>query len=225
MEDYTRRDFFNTSLPGYLGVIMALPVLTASATRANAQWALPDPKGQIHWDAFLEAVAEEAAKQHLDRWNEIDYVQRAERIARNLRIDDPVLLAAFEKARAGIGNGRVDFDRLEARRDFQISYLQFEKGEFIRHHNHPNMTGVLLCASGELVSENYNLLDERSRNGRVLLQDAGTSVLKKAQVASLTSTVRNIHRVEANALTQVVDIFTPPYTPRTHPGHEVLHPG
>ena len=31
-------------------------------------------------------------------------------------------------------------------------------------------------------------------------------------MTSLTSTVRNIHRVEANALTQVVDIFAPPYT-------------
>jgi cysteamine dioxygenase len=212
MDDYTRREFVRTSLPGYLGLVMALPGITALASRANAQQGHPDAAGRINWDAFLEGVAKQAARQHLDDWNEAEYVMRAEAIAQQLNLEDPILLAAFKKARKGIGNGRVDFDRLEQREDFQISYLQFEKGEQIRHHNHPNMTGVLLCATGELVSENYDVLDEPTRKGHVLLKSSGTSVLKKGLSAGLTSKQRNIHRVEARALSQIVDVFAPPYT-------------
>ena len=212
MDDYNRREFIRTSLPGFLGLTMALPGLTAMATRANGQEGRPDQHGRINWDAFLEGVAKEAAKQHLDRWNEAAYLKRAQAIAARLDLEDPILLEAFKKAEKGIGNGRIDFDRLEKHQDFQISYLQFEKGEQIRHHDHPGMTGVLLCATGELVSENFSLLDEERPEDRVLLQTAGTSVLKKGQTASLTSTTANIHRVEAHALTQVIDIFAPPYT-------------
>jgi cysteamine dioxygenase len=148
MDDYTRREFVRTTLPGFLGLAMALPGLTTMATRANAQEGRPDKNGRINWDAFLDAVAKETARQHFDDWNEESYLKRTQSIARRLHLEDPTLLEAFKKARKGIGNGRIDFDRLEERKDFQISYLQFEKGETIRHHDHPGMTGMLLCATG-----------------------------------------------------------------------------
>ena len=211
MDDYNRREFVRASLPGFLGLAMALPALTTMATRANAREGRPHKDGKINWEAFLEGVAKEAAKQHLDQWNEKAYVDRAEAIAARLQLDDPVLLAAFAKAKKGIGNGHIDFDRLEQRKDFQISYLQFEADEYISHHDHPGMTGVLLCATGKLVTENYTLLEEKAENKRLLLKSAGTSVLEKGQTASLTSTQGNIHRVEAHKLSQIIDIFAPPY--------------
>lgn len=212
MEHYNRREFVRTSLPGFLGLAMALPGLTAMATRANGQEGRPEKNGRINWDAFLEGVAKVAARQHLDDWKEEGYLKRVQALAARLHLEDPTLLEAFKKAEKGIGNGRIDFDRLEKREDFQISYLQFEKGEQIRHHDHPGMTGVLLCATGELVSENFTLLEEEREDERLLLKGAGTSVLKKGETAGLTSKQRNIHRVEARALSQIIDVFAPPYT-------------
>jgi cysteamine dioxygenase len=231
MDDYNRREFLRTTVPGYLGLVLALPGLTAMATRANAHQGRLARDCKINWDAFLEGVAKEAAKQHLDHWDEPAYLRKVETLAGRLCLHDPALVEAFEKARSGIGNGRIDFDRLENREDFQISYLQFEKGEAIPHHDHPGMTGVLLCATGELVTENYTLLyeelpadcveedesgeegvEQEARPGRVLLKSAGTTVLRKGQTASLTSKQRNIHRVAAGELSQIIDVFAPPYT-------------
>ena len=211
MDDYTRRAFIRTSLPGFLGVTLALPGLTALATRANANEGRLPADGAINWDAFLEAIAREADRQHLDDWNEHAYVKRAEAVCRRLNMQDPELEAAFVRAQQGIGNGRIDFYDLEKRHNFQVNLLQFEPGEAIRHHDHPGMTGVLLCATGSLATENYDLLKRRKNNGSFLLKQSGSEVLEKGMVSSLTSKERNIHRVSANRFCQIVDLFPPPY--------------
>ena len=69
MDDYDRRHFIRTSLPGFLGLTMALPSLTALATRANACQGRLSEMQTINWDAFLEAVEKEATRQHLDDWD------------------------------------------------------------------------------------------------------------------------------------------------------------
>ncbi|MDA0766272.1 MAG: hypothetical protein O3A87_07320 [Verrucomicrobia bacterium] len=213
MNDYNRREFIRTSLPGFLGLTMALPAITALATRANACQGRPAPGGTINWDAFLEAVAKEAAKQHLDHWNETDYLQCAAALAHTLNLQDPALAAAFEHTKTGLGNERIDFYDLEKRRDFQINLLQFEQGERLRHHDHPGMTGVLLCTTGRLQTDNYDLL-ERRESGSFLLRQSASEILEKGTVSTLTSHERNIHRVEALDLCQVIDIFAPPYDPQ-----------
>ena len=211
MDDYSRRAFIRTSLPGFLGLSMALPAITAFATRARACEGRLPADAPIHWDAFLEALTEEAGKQHLDRWNEKDYVRRAAAIAARLDLRDPELAAAFERAKQGVGNGRIDFDHLEKERDFQVSFLQFEKGEQISYHDHPGMTGVLLCATGKVDVWNYDELDDSPEPGHLLLRQTGKERLGKASVSTLTSKERNIHRLRAEELTQLIDIFAPPY--------------
>lgn len=212
MDDYSRRAFIRTSLPGLLGLSMALPTITALATRARAcEGRLPEGE-PIHWDAFLEAVAKEAARQHFDDWSEPEYVKRAAAIAKRLNLADPALAEAFEKAKEGIGDGRVDFDHLERRQDFQVSFVQFEKGEEISHHDHPGMTGVLLCATGKVDVWNYDELDDSPLADHILLRQTAKAQLDKASVSTLTSKERNIHRLKARSLTQLVDIFAPPYT-------------
>lgn len=213
MDDYSRRAFIRTSLPGFLGISMALPAITALATRAMACEGRIPAGAPIHWDAFLDAVAKEAARQHLDDWKEPEYVQRAEALARRLDLTDTDLAAAFERAKKGIGNGRIDFDRLEKQKDFQISFLQFEKGEQISHHDHPGMTGVLLCATGDIAVWNYDELAESPEPGHVLLRETARAHLAKGTTSTLTSKDRNIHRLQARELTQLIDIFAPPYTP------------
>ena len=211
MDEYDRRHFIRTSLPGFLGLTMALPGLTALATRANACQCRLSEKQEINWDAFLEAVAKEAARQHLDDWDEAAYVSKAAKLCSRLNLKDGHLLEAFKKAHRGLGNKRVDFEPLEKQRDFHVTLLQFEKDEEISHHDHPEMTGVILCASGEIEAWNYDLLGEQPDQKHVLLKETNHELLKKSSVSSLTSRERNIHRLKAKELTQLVDIFAPPY--------------
>lgn len=212
MEDYSRREFIRTSLPGFLGLTMVLPAIAAFATRANAFEGRTPEDAKIHWDAFLEAITREAARQHLDDWSEKGYVEKAAEIARRLDLTSSELLKAFEEAKSGIGNHRVDFNKLEKQQDFQISFVQFEAGEEILHHDHPGMTGVLLCATGTIDVWNYDELGEKPSKDSLLLKQTASAGLTKADVSTLTSKERNIHRLKARSLTQLVDIFAPPYT-------------
>lgn len=211
MDDYNRRQFIRTSLPGFLGLGLALPGITAFATRANACNGRIPENGAINWDAFLTAVAKEAAKQHLDDWNELAYVDKAAALMAKLNLKDPALAKAFAATKQGLGNKRVDFYNIEEKRDFEICLLQFEKGEEITHHDHPEMTGVLLCATGKTDVWNYDLLGQRKDSNQVLLKQTSHALLTKGNVSTLTSKERNIHRLKAQKLTQLVDIFAPPY--------------
>lgn len=211
MDDYDRRHFIKTSIPGFLGLGMVLPQLTAFATRANAcQGRLP-ANGAINWDAFLDGVEKEAAKQHLDQWSEEAYIKKASRLASRLNLKDPHLQEALKAAQKGVGNGRIDFEPLEKQRDFHVTLLQFEKEESIPHHNHPEMTGVILCASGEIEVWNYDLLGKKEATEDVLLEETSHDLLGKGKVSTLTSKARNIHSLTARELTQLIDIFAPPY--------------
>ena len=73
------------------------------------------------------------------------------------------------------------------------------------------MTGVLLCATGKVRVWNYDELEESPEAEHVLLRQTSDSWLEKGRVSTLTSKVSNIHRLKADALTQLIDIFAPPY--------------
>lgn len=211
MDEYDRRHFIRTSLPGFLGLTLALPALTSLATRANACHGRLAENESINWDAFLSAVEKEAARQHLDDWSEENYIKKAAQLSARLNLKDEHLLKAFQDAKKGLGNKRVDFDPLEKQKDFHVTLLQFEKEESISHHDHPEMTGVILCASGQIETWNYDLVGEKKDKEHVLLRETNHDLLDKGKVSTLTSRARNIHRLKARKLTQLIDIFAPPY--------------
>jgi cysteamine dioxygenase len=214
MDEYDRREFLSLSLPGFLGVMTALPSLCALATRANACEGRLGADTEMHWEAFLEAVSKEAEKQHLDAWNQDSYVESIASLASNLHLEDPALAMAMEQLKVRLENGRVDFDYLEKRVDFSLCLVQFDEGETIRPHNHPGMTGMILCGSGEIETSNFDpieLPDREATAGHLFLKHAGTAVLKQNDISTLTAKARNIHTLKARKPTQLVDIFTPPY--------------
>ncbi|MDE0835910.1 MAG: hypothetical protein OSA84_06110 [Akkermansiaceae bacterium] len=214
MDDYDRREFLSLSLPGFLGVITALPSLCALATRANATEGRLPENGEIHWEAFLEAVGAEAEKQHLDAWDQDTYVKKIASLAGHLHLEDPVLTKAMGEITTRLKNGKVDFKYLERRVNFSLCILQFDEGEIIRPHDHPEMTGMILCASGEIETTNYDpieLPDVKPADGHQLLKHVGQRVLRKNDISTLTAKARNIHTLHASKVTQLVDIFTPPY--------------
>lgn len=218
MDDYNRREFLKTTVPSFLGVMLSLPSLCALATRANACNGRLKADQSMHWEAFLEAVAKEAAKQHLDRWNEEEYLLKIARLTKSLYLDDPVISQAMEKVAVRLKKGWVDFHDLEKNLDFAVCLLQFDVNEVIKPHNHPGMTGMILCASGEIHAQNYDLfktIEEKEvdgeRTGKYLLHQSLDCTLRKGDVSTLTSQARNIHTLKAKQVTQLIDIFTPPY--------------
>jgi len=214
MDEYDRREFLSLSLPSFLGVLTALPSLCALATRANAAEGRLPEDGAMHWEAFLEAVSKEAGKQHLDAWNQDSYVQTISKLASRLHLEDPTLLDALAQIKTRLVNGKVDFQYLERRVDFSLCLVQFDEGEIIRPHDHPGMTGMILCASGEIETSNYDpieMANVKVSEGHQLLKRVGTTVLKKNEISTLTAKARNIHTLKAHKPTQLVDIFTPPY--------------
>jgi hypothetical protein len=214
MDEYDRREFLSLSLPGFLGVITALPSLCAFATRANAAEGRLPEDGKLHWEAFLEAVSKEAGKQHLDAWSQDAYVEKIAGLAGQLHMEDPVLTKALAQITTRLKNGKIDFKYLEQRVDFSLCLVQFDEGEIIRPHDHPGMTGMILCGSGEIETSNFDpveLPDTQASEGHIFLKKVGTAVLKKNDISTLTAKARNIHTLKARKVTQLVDIFTPPY--------------
>lgn len=218
MDDYDRREFLRTTVPGFLGVLLALPTLCATATRANAQNGRPAKNQAMHWEAFLEAIAKEAATQHLDKWDQELYLKKISALARRLHRDDPVLVKGLAQIETKLKQGNVDFEYLEKRLDFAICLVQFEKNQIISAHDHPGMTGMILCASGRIHTKNYDLIEELPRtlaDGtkeiNCLLRQSAEEMLEKNSVTTLTAKARNIHTLQAKETTQLIDIFTPPY--------------
>ncbi|QTN33948.1 hypothetical protein HZ994_17040 [Akkermansiaceae bacterium] len=214
MDEYDRREFLSLSLPGFLGVLTALPSLCALATRANAAGGRLPEDGAMHWEAFLEAVSKEADKQHLDSWDQDGYVKSIASLASRLHLEDPALTMAMEQISLRLKHGKVDFKYLEERVDFSLCLVQFDEGEIIRPHDHPGMTGMILCAAGEIETTNYDPAEPGGieiSEGHQLLRRVGQGVLRKNDISTLTAKARNIHTLQARKVTQLVDIFTPPY--------------
>jgi len=216
MDDYDRREFLSLSLPGFLGVMLAMPSLCALATRANASEGRLPADGGMHWEAFLDAVAKEAAKQHLDAWDQEHYVESIGKLARQLHLTDPVMLKAMEQLDTRLKQGDVDFHYLEKRVDFSLCLVQFDVGQVIKPHDHPGLTGMILCASGEIETTNYDVVEPPAGKtldaGHCLLRRVAKKVLSKNDLSTLTAKERNIHTLTARKVTQLVDVFTPPYT-------------
>ena len=221
MDDYNRREFVKMSLPAFLGVSLTLPSITAFAKQANADRGHVRSDEPINWDAFIEKVTAEAKKQ-LDpkRWDEPAYVERAAALAKRLNLKDP----AVKEFLSGYQNKNPkfpEFDKMHREKLFEISLVEFDKGEVIEHHDHPEMTGVILCAKGKLKVDNYDVFtpeeaceeggEEEDKGDSLLLKRVGRAQLKRGDVSTLTSKQRNIHRVSADHFCQVIDIFTPPY--------------
>lgn len=218
MDEYHRRQFLRTTVPGFLGVLLALPSLSAAATKANGNRGRAPKDGAMNWDAFLGAVAAEAAKQHLDNWDQEDYLRKISALSLRLHREDPVLQKGFAQIRTRLEKGKVDIEYLEKRFDFAVCLVQFEKHQTIAAHDHPGMTGVILCASGKIHTRNFDLVEEKvvaradgTKDTECILRKSAQKTLRPNAITTLTSKARNIHTLKAEEITQLIDIFTPPY--------------
>lgn len=223
MDNPTRREFIKLSALGFAGMALQLSAISSYAQSANAQFGNWDANTKLNWDAFLERLSELAKTQHKLLWNQKKYTKQVKRLL--LDCDFP----EFENVKKEIEsyeNKRQDWFEaasLHYEIDFQVGLFQFEKGEYIPHHDHPDMTGVINVVSGNLLAKNYSI-QKQLDSTREVIKDGKKSIIKKCvikqveneilkagDVSILTSHEGNIHSIMPNEFTQLVDVFTPAY--------------
>lgn len=200
----TRRHVLTTSLIGLLCACTELKLKAQTAIEASSLGAA------VNWNHFVERLEKSAGQQHQFIWDRAAYVGKISSLAKSLNLSDSRLVR-WEKEYRDLHPGEPEFEDLLKKQDYQVTMVSFESGEFIPHHDHPQMTGVLLCAVGELSATNYDLVQNSERSGTCLLRQSNESVLVPGATSVLTDKDQNIHCVRAKTFTQVIDIFTPAY--------------
>lgn len=100
-------------------------------------------------------------------------------------------------------------DELERKLHFQISLISFDPNDLIPPHDHPEMSGVMMCVGGALHIQSFEIQSEHEP--KYFLKRLNDTFLPLKAVSTLTSQRANIHRVEAAGRSQAIDIFTPTY--------------
>jgi len=224
MDNYKRREFIKLSALGFAGIAVQLNGLSTYAQQANAHLGRWDPNTQLNWDAFLERLSKLAKTQHDLPWNQKRYTKQVKRLLSKCNFPE------FENVKAVFDNYEdkrenwFESETLHHEIDFQVSLFQFEKGEYIPHHDHPEMTGVLNVVSGNLLARNFDFVEELAETREVtyetgykanlqkcVLIEVENEILKAGDIGILTADEGNIHSIMPNEFTQMVDVFTPAY--------------
>lgn len=204
MIEITRRHVISASIGQFLYWCSALPSLAQRAVRENGA----GPQ-RLNWNAFVDRLESTARVQHKPAWDQAQYTQRIAALARSLNLPDK-RLTDERAAYRNIHPFRPEFQDLLQTADIQISLISFERGESIPHHDHPDMTGVMVCAMGDVMVSEYDI-SPAVRYGGWLLNLAGQERLEPGLTSTLTARTRNVHTLRAAAFSQIIDIFTPPY--------------
>lgn len=223
MENYKRKEFLRMSLLSFAGISLGINSISASALKANALNGFLGTNPKLNWDAFLSQLTRLAKVQNTNLWKEPEYLAAVQKLLLQCNFPE------FENVKLAIDsykNNRpnlFEHTLLHTEIDFQVSLFQFEKGEYIRHHDHPKMCGVINVISGEMDISNYSFEKDEGekvqyKNGNesyymqpCILRKEKNELLKAGDVSILTSTDNNIHEVMPNSFAQLVDIFTPAY--------------
>ncbi|MEM9546335.1 MAG: hypothetical protein AAGA77_10185 [Bacteroidota bacterium] len=235
MDDFKRREFIKLSALGFATIAFQLKSLSAYAQRANGNQKRWNPDTPLNWDAFLESLTKLAQTQHVQPWDQLMYAEKVKQLL--MKCDFP-MFENIKREMEAYENRRLDWFEsasLHYEMDFQVSLFQFEKGEYIPHHDHPDMTGVLNVVSGSILAKNYNVEEnlpstrEIEKDGekvivkKCTLKETGNEILKAGDVGILTADEGNIHSILPNEFTQLVDVFTPAYQHDTNANWYVVN--
>ena len=242
MTDYKRREFIKLSALGFAGIALQLNSISAYAQQTNGHLGKWDGNTKLNWDAFLERITKLSKSQYESNWNQKRYTKQVKQLLLQCNFPE---FENIKKEIEGYENKRENWfesTNLHHEVDFQVSLFQFEKGEYIQHHDHPNMTGVLNVVSGNLLAKNYNIKEqlpttraivkgeETSIMKTCILEEVDNEILKTGDIGILTAEQGNIHSIMPNAFTLMVDVFTPAYHKDTNSiwynvNEEELHQG
>ncbi len=185
-------------------------LLSIAASGSLVRSALAGESGAVSWDRFLELCHELASVQANPDWDQAAYTQDVQGLVRRLRLDDPRITEFV----ASYQDKAEDFPEIRSmyyKQDFMVSMLEFEAGEVIPLHDHPDMTGVVFCTEGHIEIDHFDKLVETADNGNPLLQRGPSIIMTAGDTAALTADKNNIHTLRAKQFTRMIDVFTPPY--------------
>ncbi len=227
MDNYQRREFVKLSLASFAAVALQLNGLSALGLNANKFNGFSGTKPSLNWEAFLEEISKLAKTQHTKNWNQSEYIKAVQMVLLQCNFPE---FDNFKKATANYKDVRKNWfehELLHKEIDFQISLLQFEKGEYISHHDHPSMCGVIKMVTGNALVKNYSIhelleKEETKTYGdksfvlkSCLIKKENEEILLPNKISSLTESEGNIHSLMPNEFTQLVDIFTPSYNEKS----------
>ena len=170
----------------------------------------PAPAAPLSWRSFIEELAILAEQQFSPTWDQASYVEEVAALMGLLRLEDEDFQALYD----GYATAGELFPELQTVHEggyFEVASLEFDAGDEIGLHNHPDMTGVILCLSGQIDVEAFNLQEGESESGALLLERVVQRRLEAGDYCTLTATQGNIHSLRAQSFTQLLDVFTPPY--------------
>lgn len=223
MDDFKRREFIKLSALGFAGIALQLNSISAYAQKANGHIGKWNLDTELNWDAFLERLTQLAKTQHQLPWDQSMYTQRVKQLLLQCNFPE------FENVRNAMDSyenrSPTSFEAtgLHDEINFQVSLFQFEKGEYISHHDHPNMTGVINVVSGNLLTKNYSIEEQLSETREILthgrkevmqkctIREMSNTIISRGDVSILTSDEGNIHSIMPNGFAQLIDVFTPAY--------------
>jgi len=223
MDDFKRREFIKLSALSFTTIALQINAISTYAQKANGYMGKYKADTPLNWDAFLERLTNLAKNQHNLPWNQKRYTKQVKRLLS--KCDFPAFdnikkeMDAYENKRPNW----FESASLHYEVDFQVSLFQFEKGEYIPHHDHPDMTGVLNVVSGNLLAKNYDVAEQHYSTREIIkgeqtftvkkciLKEVESEILKAGEVGILTAAEGNIHSIMPNEFTQMVDVFTPAY--------------
>jgi cysteamine dioxygenase len=165
----------------------------------------------IGWDALLEEIAHAAEDQYHWFWNQEAYVQGISAIGTCLSRGDASVAKILAEGR--LRDTHPNFLEVEHSRAFEVMLISFERGDSIPIHDHADVTGVTLCVKGELAVQHYDICRGRPEEGSCLLRKVSDSLLIPGRTSTFTVKGRNVHGLQATRPCQLIDIFTPPFTP------------
>lgn len=185
-------------------------LLALAASGPIARAVLAGETESVSWERFLELCHELSKSQFVPSWNQDTYTREVEGLVRRLKLDDSKIVEYIDRYQ----NMNLHFPeirRMYYERQFQVSLLDFELGEKIPLHDHPDMTGVVYCTTGRIGVDHYDKLTETAENGNPLLRLERRLDMTAGDTATLTATRGNIHALNALRFTRMIDVFTPPY--------------
>lgn len=223
MDNFKRREFIKLSALGFASIALQFGSISSYAQMANAHIGKWNNDTKLNWDAFLERLSQLAKTQHELHWNQKRYLTQVKHLLLQCNFPE---FANIKKEIDGYENVRPNWfesSSLHYEVDFQVSLFQFEKGEYIPHHDHPDMTGILNVVSGSILAKNYTIEQKLTSTRKVMtngqtnilkkciLKEVEHEVIKRGDVSILTAHEGNIHSIMPNEFTQLVDVFTPAY--------------
>ena len=167
---------------------------------------------KLGWEEFLQICDELAAAQFDEEWtkNQDDYTRKIEDLLVRLNLNDDKV-GKFIDSYNNYNSHFPEIRTIHRKTEFQVSLLEFEADEKIPLHDHPDMTGVVICTHGKIDVTHYDKLTETSEQDLPLLQKERNLTMTPGATATLTSKRGNIHELHAREFTRMIDVFTPPY--------------